>query len=277
MEKINTAAPEKGRALTIDEIRQCQMEMMDLVDSICRREGIEYTLAYGTLIGAVRHGGYIPWDDDLDIVLIRREYDRLLEALSRSELGHCHVINNSFFAYTKICDDRTYVVEKRQFNIPDYGVWIDIFPYDELPAVGTEESKDLRQKLQRNLNLCTYRGLSYKSLPRGNAVAFARGVIIKTLVDLLPMDFFQKRWDRYKQRNNGTNTGFVGFPVPYDPSCYTNRADEFQKYTDIRFEDRLYRTITDWDTHLTECYGNYMELPPVEEQASNHSYTAYWK
>jgi len=266
-----------NRVMTIDEIRQCQMEMMDLVDSVCRKEGIEYTLAYGTLIGAVRHGGYIPWDDDLDIVLMRSEYNRLIEALQKTNMDHFHVINNSFFAYTKICDDRTYVIEKRKFNIPDYGVWIDIFPYDELPALGTDESKALRKKLQRSLNLSTYRGLSYQSIPRGNAVTFLRGVAIKAIVGLLPMDFFAKRWDKYKQRYNGTNTGFVGFPVPYDPACYTNRADEFQDYTDIMFENHRYRTITDWDTHLTECYGNYMELPPVEEQVSNHSYTAYWK
>lgn len=275
----NNAIPmeKNNRVMTIDEIRQCQLEMMDLVDSICRKEGIEYTLACGTLIGAVRHGGYIPWDDDLDIALVRSEYNRLIEALQKTDLHHFHIINNSFFAFTKICDDRTFIIEKRKFNIPNYGVWIDIFPYDELPAVGTDESKALRNKLQRSLGLSTYRGLSYKSIPRGNVIAFLRGVAIKAIVGLLPMDFFSKHWDKYKQRYNGTNTGFVGFPVPYDPACYTNTVSEFDSYIDMQFEGHIFRALAGWDKYLTECYGDYMKLPPVEQQVSNHSYTAYWK
>lgn len=263
--------------MTIEEIRQCQIEMMDIVDEICREERIEYTLAYGTLIGAVRHGGYIPWDDDLDIALLRSDYNRLINALKIKKSDRFYVVDNSFFSYTKLCDKRTIIIEKRKFNIPNYGVWIDIFPYDELPAVGTQESRDIRKKLQRNLNLTTYRGLAYTSLPNQNAFTLIRGGIIKTILGILPVNFFSHRWDTFVQKYNGEGTGFVGFPVPYDPACYTNKASEFDSYIDIPFENRLYRAIADWDTYLTECYGNYMELPPEENRVSNHSYKAYWR
>ena len=138
-----------GEQLTIKNIRECQLEMMDYIDQICRSNNIEYSLAYGTLIGAVRHKGFIPWDDDVDILMLRKDYEKFLSLIKNDITFPYRIIDveNAYFVWSKICDRNTYVKELIDYQIPNYGVWIDVFPYDVLPSIYSRSGIRFRKKL----------------------------------------------------------------------------------------------------------------------------------
>ncbi|MDY6309086.1 MAG: LicD family protein, partial [Oribacterium sp.] len=123
------------KLITADVIRPIQLQIMDELDAFCRAHEIPYTLLGGTLIGAIRHKGYIPWDDDIDICLFRPDYDRLLREF-QSESGHVELWTpdrtpNYLHPYCKAVDTRTVLIEADKKHA--IGVNVDVFPLDDMP------------------------------------------------------------------------------------------------------------------------------------------------
>ena len=103
------------KQMTLDEVKKVQLDILKYVDMICKKNNIQYSLAYGTLLGAVRHGGFIPWDDDIDIVLMRSEYDKLLQYLYVEQDDTYQVVSMKdegyWYTYAKVTDKRTFIKE----------------------------------------------------------------------------------------------------------------------------------------------------------------------
>ena len=126
--------------LTIDDMKEIQLELMDELDRVCREQGITYFLAYGSLLGAVRHGGFIPWDDDIDVGMLRPDYERFLKVAPKA-LGEryavCEPRANSRCAgmFAKVWKRGTkfFTAETMEAGI-DQGIFVDVFPYDILHA-----------------------------------------------------------------------------------------------------------------------------------------------
>ena len=124
--------------LTKNDCRERQLAIMDEVSRICEENSIHYSLAYGSLIGAVRHKGFIPWDDDVDILLLRSDYEKLKTVLKNQKDTPWMVVleessSKNVFPFMKVVDDRTMV--KAEDNIASHGIWIDVFPIDFLPGL----------------------------------------------------------------------------------------------------------------------------------------------
>ena len=119
--------------MTLDEVKQVELEILEYVDKICKENNIQYSLAYGTMLGAVRHKGFIPWDDDIDILLKREEYEKLLRILYSKTDEKYQVFSlkdeGYWYSYAKVTDTRTIIVEKNDRNMKEC-VYIDIFPID---------------------------------------------------------------------------------------------------------------------------------------------------
>ena len=121
------------KLLTLSETKEISLNILKYVSDYCNEKGIRYFAAYGTLLGAVRHGGFIPWDDDVDLVMLREDYDKFVESACSDFTGRYKCISftqDTFvFPYTKIIDTETTAISDNVMEIEKHGMGIDIFPY----------------------------------------------------------------------------------------------------------------------------------------------------
>ncbi len=129
------------KQMSLEDIQGVSLDILAAVDDFCTNKGIKYSLGYGGLIGAVRHKGPIPWDDDIDIIMERPEYDRFIKIFNQVGPNGLKLfapeLGNSYFSISRICDmSRTFVRKYYQWTDEETGVWIDVFPIDGLPSDG---------------------------------------------------------------------------------------------------------------------------------------------
>lgn len=239
----------------VTEVEMCQLknrilEMMDFVDQVCRNNHIKYSIAYGTLIGAVRHQGFIPWDEDFDIMMDRENYERFLSIVENQLGGTAYFVENrrkdrSFTqTFTKLVDLNSEYITELNVNEKEHkGAFIDIFPLDK-----ASKSKGKRWQL-------LLKGYLYKVLTRKNmfyALERALEINFETNSKKIKKDFYYF-----------TPTTMKEVKIRYD-------EDLFDEYVDMKFENRIYMVTANYDSYLKAVYGNYMQLPPLEEQKSIH-------
>lgn len=247
-------------------IWKAEREILDEIDRVCRTNGLRYSLAYGTLIGAVRHAGFIPWDDDIDIVMPRDDYNKMLTIWSR-EAQPKYVLQNknthSDFNqnFTKIRKDHTAFLQfefEKHVTYPT-GFFVDIFPGDRVAPQG------LKRRLQYfncALNLLYSReGVTIKkeTLPEKILMCVPRGLRLKI-----------RNWcDKNIQKWNKTDNQYFFPSTIYDARVYYP-ADLFDDMTEIEFEGKKYMCVRDYDKFLRIYYGDYMQLPPEEKRVFTH-------
>lgn len=265
--------------LSINQIRDIQMQIMDYIDDICKKNGIRYSLSYGTLLGAIRHKGYIPWDDDLDIMMTRTEYERFNEVVKAHPDPRYNLLNqnNNWFPWTKICAANTEVVENTGDNyyFRNYGIWVDIFPYDEVPDPSTEEAKRFHKKYTTFLRLAKIRALKYDNVKKRGPVSAVLFVVLRTVMAPLPLTFWGKRIDNLAKKYYMKNTGFCAFSGFDDVVTKTVRTALFDELVLMDFEDRHYSCLTGYDEYLTRLFNDYMTPPPEDKRVFAHSFDAY--
>lgn len=265
-----------GDLLTPAEIREVQLEVLAAVDRHCREQALTYYLAYGTLLGAVRHGGFIPWDDDVDVMLPRADYDRLVDTFAATapaglSLGSPRTQAGWPLPYAKVSDDRTVLHEP--FEVPvAMGVNVDVFPLDPVP------SGRLRRPLQAALlrRLGWALELRYIAVDRGRAwhgpVAIRLG---KPLLRLVPIRLLVGlvSWcarcpGRGPHHRVGVRVGSYDWSVP---------AISLGVPVEVEFAGLRCLAPVDADEVLTAMYGDYRLLPPESERSSHHAFTALWR
>lgn len=254
--------------LSADELKHVELGVLRYIDKVCSDNGIKYYLAYGTALGAVRHKGFIPWDDDIDIVMLRSEYERFEKAMSECK-GHYKLLSlgtddHYSIPYPKVIDSRTLLERTEYRKCPQLGAYVDIFimdwysKRDFVNAVDEYILKKLRQCWEiSQLKNC----VGKKALSR----------IIAHLIRLCPPRVYAKIMNDYSKRHNNAGHSndvnvkhFVLNPVlKSDYSIYGNGTDE-------EFEGYLFPVPLDKETYLTKAYGNYMELPPLAERVPKH-------
>ena len=258
------------RITDIQELRNIQLGIMDDIHNFCIKHNIKYSLAGGTLIGAFRHQGYIPWDDDIDIYLMRNDYERFLheynDASGRYQLLSPGTPNHYFYTFSKVVDTHTimYEDETKGFEI---GVYVDVFPVDYVPDDMKERRrvfwwKHMLYKIRRckmSKTVCLHSTIAfycYRYLP-----------VTIGFIDLL--------LDRYIHRRRPS--GFICEMCETErplKGCYSVEA--FDETFDVSFENKTYKSMKGYDEYLTNTYGDYMTLPP-ENQRIHHQFKAYNK
>lgn len=267
------------KEIGLDELKQLQLGILVKIDSFCNENGIKYFLDGGTLLGAVRHKGYIPWDDDIDIRMPREDYNKFLSIFNgkvENLVVDAPELNLAFYApYANVYDTRTLLIEEyvshRKENI---GVKIDIFPMDNLPADDNLRECIYKQSIRCN-NIC---GIKNQKLSNIHGVNKMKLIIKKIMWLLVDFEKVQKNHIHILRKSNELSNGLfadnVVFPV-YGPKTIENRY--VFPLTNIVFEEYQFKAPKDYDKYLKTLYGDYMQLPPVEKRVAHHHFIAYWK
>ena len=268
------------KQLTEFEIRKIQMDMVSFIDDICRKNNLEYSLAGGSLLGAVRHKGYIPWDDDIDLVMIREHYDHLLGILAKEtayDLLH-YTKRECFIPFAKLFDARTVVKSKTYTNLIGAGVAIDIFPIDVLPDEQADREAFQLEARKQAIDVESAKFPQYAFGPTW--LVFFGKLILRFPTYLRNRGkWFEvsKKQDQFVQKYNLTDNQKMGYVASYYGFKEVFPRDVFDVYEDVVFEDRTYRKIQNHDAYLKALYGNYMALPPENQRVNHDYYHFYWK
>ena len=262
------------RKLDIDEIKEVELGVMDYIHNICKEKGINYSLAYGSLLGAVRHKGFIPWDDDLDIALKRDEYDKLYQAILEDNNSIYKVVsweNDSRYPYPfyRVYDSRTVYENNYIQNDIELGICVDVFPFDDYKDVNKEITK---LDMYRRLSVYTLYGIRNKEAGIKNIIRYLMLVAFRlTRV---------KTWN--KKLNDSSKVPVNSEYIDYlmESKKYSTKIDAkaLDEVVECKFEDRLYNIPKDYDHILTTIYGaDYMEIPPIEKRIQHDDFVAYIK
>lgn len=265
------------KQISFDELRELQLEILKRVDNYCNKNGINYSLAYGSLIGAVRHKGYIPWDDDIDIMMPRKDYNAFLKgfngAYSDLRIVSPETVGSYYAPYANVYSIKTLLQEPHvKHGFSDLGVKIDVFPVDNVPNDFSSYSKILNGFLQLN------RWRYYKTISVFNAEGqFSIKSFIKRIISI-PISFSSLNGRSHKLiRQLEIESDFVDIIVwPVYP-LKRFRKSSIQKTIRVPFESIEVNIAEGYDEILSSIYGSYLELPPVEKRIAKHDFVAYWK
>ena len=262
------------KKLNSDEVKEKELEVMDYIHKICEREGINYSLAYGSLLGAVRHKGFIPWDDDIDISLKRDQYDKLYKAILEDNDSVYKVVsweNDSRYPYPfyRVYDSRTVYENNYINNDIELGICVDVFPFDNYKDVNKEMSK---LDTYRRLSVYTLYGIRNKNAGIKNIIRY-----------VLLLIFRLTRVKNWNKKINDCAKGakeneYIDYLMESKSTSTKIKNSALDDVMEYEFEDRKYYIPRKYDHILTSIYGSdYMEIPPVEKRVQHDDFVAYIK
>ena len=262
------------RQLNEEEIKEIELGVMDYIHNLCEKENINYSLAYGTLLGAVRHKGYIPWDDDVDISLKRDEYDKLYQAVLRDNDPIYKVAsweNDTRYPYPfyRVYDARTVYENNYIENDIDLGICVDVFPFDYYADVNKEMVK---LDTYRRLSVYTLYGIHSKNAGLKNIVRYLLVLVFR----LTRVKTWNKKMNILSMQANDSDS--IDYLMENKRTSTKFEKTLLDKVMDSPFEDRIYKIPEDSYQILSAIYGDdFMEIPPVEKRVKHDDFVAYIK
>lgn len=268
----------RKKELELEEIKEIELSILKHIKNVCEENNIRYYLSNGTLLGAIRHKGFIPWDDDIDIFMPRTDYMKLMEILENGFQYKCLSIynkNDYYYPFAKVVDTSTILIEKNhEKKISGLGVYVDVFPIDGIPKSDIKVKFHFRRML-------IYRTILYLSLfstcpPSSNKWKFILKYIVWSFSRLFNWRNIIKTIDKHAMRYDFDNSEKVACIVgSYGKNEIVEKAI-FDKGIQVEFEGESFTAPVGYDDYLTNLYGDYMQLPPIEKRVSHHNFVAYY-
>ncbi len=281
------------KQISIEELKKIELDILKCVAEFCDKNQIRYYLCGGTLLGSVRHHGFIPWDDDIDIMMPRPDYLRFVKEFNGCNENYVvsSIENNPKHWQTvaKVVDKRVYLKNELE-RIPEkyQRVMIDIFPIDGLPK------SRLKQKIlffEQNFLHILYAGSSYpmkssrRYVDRGDAMGNIKGWV-RTFFKYLAIGLFRWIPRTWVSKVMNQNASRVPFSTADEAACIVNFSygcekerlprREFEKRKKFSFEGESFWGSAAYDLYMTQLYGDYMTPPPPDKRVTHHGFTAYW-
>jgi lipopolysaccharide cholinephosphotransferase len=267
--------------LTDTNVKQECLKMLFHFDSICKENNLSYTLTYGTLLGAVRHKGFIPWDDDIDVAMTRKNYDKLCKIYKNinTNLDYSMLVadkNELDFPFSRIVN-LTIIKKQENYYLDNKNyLAIDIFPID-----GLHRSDLLNHLFHKfifflNLLLAFSKIKKHKIGRKGKLAFYIKILLAKIVANNISRKLIVKFITLFSKLQNIENSHKVA------PVCWTHvygtrdrmSKKGFLKTTTLEFEGYRFSVMEGWDEYLTNVYGDYMQLPPLDKRV-NHNFKAY--
>ena len=261
----------------VNEIQQMELGIMEYIHEVCQKIGVKYFLAYGSLIGAVRHQGFIPWDDDMDICMLREDYEKLQDYLIANPDERYEVMSyknnfNYVYPFMKVQDNHTYLLEEDVRIDSNMGIYVDIFPVD-----GYEDDVQFKNKMtklikKRQLSCYTFKGITNTKSVLNSLLRYVSVIIFyftntnKYVAQIEELAKSRKVSD-YEQ---------VDYLIYKDMNKPVWRREWLEQVTTGTFEGKEFTIPKNYHEILTSDYGDYMQLPPVEQRVSHHDFKL-WK
>ena len=273
------------RELDAQETKAIGLDILKALAEVCDSLCVKYYLLWGTLIGAVRHKGFIPWDDDIDIGVFRRDIPKLIKYFNEGEGTKTHFriyssveTDNYYYAVLRIVDTRTILKgEKRPTRKQiDCGVFVDIYPIEEAGNSFEEASRFLKKQS----TLVTLRDFALRDhfTPARTSPLYT---VIKAPVFRFAKLLGFQYWDKVLNKNSEKTANMNYKYVCCWAGCACNPQTDIYKEEDfgdgimVNFEEEKFRIPNGYHNILTKMYGNYMKLPPEGERVGHHEYKAY--
>lgn len=269
------------REITNSEQKELMLNILNEFHQFCDINGLRYSLSYGTALGAVRHGGFIPWDDDIDVMMPRKDYEILKKTFRSSKLKFYTQQTHQPYAYTfgKLVNTDTILIEHKVQNKYKLGVHVDIFPMDYFPI---EKEKEIHQVTLKQEDILRF---SILKIALGKNIVRSLGKFIKIIYTrayckihrLKPYNIVNDLENRMKEYGSqGINKYMkVFFGGSLKELKFTE--DDFNALISIEFESHYFNIVKNYNDYLKSIYGDYMKLPPINERISNHDFSIYWR
>lgn len=265
--------------IDIEDIQKIQTELLIEFDQICKRNDIKYQLFAGTLLGSIRHQGFIPWDDDIDVILLRKDYERFLD-ICKKELKPAYFLQtyktdkNSILQFAKIRKNNTVFLSKRFVGCNvHHGIYIDIFPMDNV------KPDEIIGKIQLYLSIMLFK-INRLRLPsrykmEKNPLTKSIKYAVHILLKIISKSFTDKLQTKICRMFEDNDTKFVTH-LTNNPNRsryhkYLMKKDCFYDIIDGNFEGEKFLIPKDYDQILRKLFGDYMEMPPEAERMPHHS------
>lgn len=265
--------------LALKEIQIIELNLLLQFDSICKEYRLRYSLGGGTLLGAVRHKGFIPWDDDVDVMMPRPDYVCFLNICKDHKKDFNLItydnVKNYYGLFAKIWDPTTIIQDNLMDIAYEIGVNIDVFPVDGL---GESEKEAYRIFEKTTLNRELLNAALWKKFFRSKThsvfvepIRFA----VFTMSRFVDPKKLLRKVDEENLSHPFEGSKYAGCVCGSYREKEIMKTETFENYIDLEFEGYTFKAIENYDEYLTKHYGDYMQLPPIEKQQTHHTYRAY--
>lgn len=255
--------------------QKAQLYIAKEIKRICEINRIKYFLMAGSLLGAVRHGGFIPWDDDMDFGMERQEYEKFLKACER-DLGPEFFIQtwdteeHYAFPFGKVMLRDTVWVEDWAKRVDiSHGIYVDIFPYDAIPDDPRErKSQNIKHQIYRQILLASNK---YDSFVYKKGIKKMLFILMRVCSGIFPRKIVKIKYKEMIQDSRWkSNNVFFAFGIPYSYEKGQMKKEWIENLAPIKFEDDYFLAPTETDAYLSFLYGDYMTPPPAEKRVNYH-------